>query len=425
MIKLSELSKETLNNHIYYFIHSEGYEILKTLSSNTNIATIEQDFYKGLLIDDNLKLINILTGNPLKLRAFINDKSIMDLLNNEVEDAEMLSKANANLDLIYSRQDDFAELNEEAIDIIINRIVTDLPLVSFSDEIECYRKTKRESKPISKKNKKYLHRDLKKKIIFAKTIAKSVISRFELIFDYDRFVKGNKDWGAYKLVDAIGIRVCPYCNRSFIDIIDSVSGKTRPDIDHFYPKSLYPFLSMSIYNMIPSCGVCNSSFKGKIDFFNTEHCHPYEDSFHDFGKFVLNKDSKIITVDSIINTESSINNLDIVLKPKRDISIEKFNHSKKTFHLEDLYNLHKDCALELLNKSILYSSDRIEDLKKINIANNKILFKDVDFSRLILGNFTKPRKFNLRPLSKFTYDIADEVGLLKTLGIEYKEKVEY
>lgn len=28
-------------------------------------------------------------------------------------------------------------------------------------------------------------------------------------------------------------------------------------LDHFYPKSLYPFFALSLYNLIPVCGTCN------------------------------------------------------------------------------------------------------------------------------------------------------------------------
>ncbi|MFX8327742.1 hypothetical protein ABTL71_18955, partial [Acinetobacter baumannii] len=49
---------------------------------------------------------------------------------------------------------------------------------------------------------------------------------------------------------------CPYCNRSYIYYI-SRRKEIKPQIDHFFPKSKYPFLAMSFYNLIPSCQTCN------------------------------------------------------------------------------------------------------------------------------------------------------------------------
>ncbi len=61
--------------------------------------------------------------------------------------------------------------------------------------------------------------------------------------------------------------MCPYCNRQYISsyeygIDDS---RTTADADHYYPKEQYPILQMNIFNLVPSCNVCNSRTKGKSD----------------------------------------------------------------------------------------------------------------------------------------------------------------
>lgn len=58
------------------------------------------------------------------------------------------------------------------------------------------------------------------------------------------------------------LRVCPYCGMEFIQ----PSGKTKKQIDHFFPKNRYPFLALSYFNLIPSCDTCNESpNKGQRD----------------------------------------------------------------------------------------------------------------------------------------------------------------
>ncbi len=93
---------------------------------------------------------------------------------------------------------------------------------------------------------------------------------YKIIID-EIFEKEYKNWGnrkveysAYKFVETIDLKTCPYCNRNYTFIVDEESGKLRPEIDHFYPKSIYPFLSMSFYNLIPSCPICNHTKSSKI-----------------------------------------------------------------------------------------------------------------------------------------------------------------
>lgn len=66
----------------------------------------------------------------------------------------------------------------------------------------------------------------------------------------------------YDFIDKTQLRVCPYCGMEFI----KPSGKTKQQIDHFFPKGRYPFLALSYFNLIPSCDNCNESpNKGQLD----------------------------------------------------------------------------------------------------------------------------------------------------------------
>ena len=61
------------------------------------------------------------------------------------------------------------------------------------------------------------------------------------LFCYKKLYKEGK-WSRHKLLSLMGIEVCPYCQRNYIS---SYGKKTTADLDHFYPKSLYPFLAFS------------------------------------------------------------------------------------------------------------------------------------------------------------------------------------
>lgn len=100
------------------------------------------------------------------------------------------------------------------------------------------------------------------------------------LFDYGAFAaKGAKHWNAYALCQASSYRLCPYCQLSpALTVYRDRKDKTlRPTLDHFYPKHLYPYLALSLFNLVPSCYACNSSLKGASNFFKHEHLHPLED----------------------------------------------------------------------------------------------------------------------------------------------------
>lgn len=64
-----------------------------------------------------------------------------------------------------------------------------------------------------------------------------------------------------EFVKKLGIRICPYCGRAYIYRVVKQGKKgdvtVKPQLDHFLPKSDYPFLGMNFFNLIPCCTQCN------------------------------------------------------------------------------------------------------------------------------------------------------------------------
>lgn len=60
-----------------------------------------------------------------------------------------------------------------------------------------------------------------------------------------------------------GVYVCAFCDEARIGTRHK--GRLHADIDHFFPKSIYPHLSIHPYNMVPTCHSCNSGAKGQTD----------------------------------------------------------------------------------------------------------------------------------------------------------------
>lgn len=64
--------------------------------------------------------------------------------------------------------------------------------------------------------------------------------------------------------------ICPYCGATEIESICRTHGNGGnafvPPIDHYFPKSKYPFLALEYFNMIPCCQRCNGlPNKGTFD----------------------------------------------------------------------------------------------------------------------------------------------------------------
>ena len=132
-----------------------------------------------------------------------------------------------------------------------------------------------------------------------------------------------------KFIERIKIETCPYCNRNYI-YTSKKKQKIKPEIDHFYPKHLYPILGISYFNLIPSCEPCNGqSAKFKKDPFSERILSPYEIKIEDF------KLSHKINNISIINPLSGKSDVEVFFKPN-----DLIKPNLKTFNLTELYELH-------------------------------------------------------------------------------------
>ncbi|RSM32528.1 hypothetical protein C5B78_02320 [Aeromonas salmonicida] len=192
--------------------------------------------------------------------------------------------------------------------------------------------------------------------------------------------------------------VCPYCNNNKIGIIKKearINGSSLMlfELDHFYPKSMYPFLALSLYNLIPSCHDCNATIKKEKDFTIETHTHPYHESFDDLYKFKVDLQSF---------QDHSTHNLCITKN-----AIKPHDKSAVDFELEARYQLHQSDINSLIQYFMKYrhliNSDRADML--------------YDF---ILGiGVTKEKKAILKKTrSKVLRDILLQMDIQNNLGLE-------
>lgn len=224
-------------------------------------------------------------------------------------------------------------------------------------------------------------------------LKKEIKNILDTILNYEGFYKGKqiekKLWNRHEFVVSLGIRVCPYCNRQYITSYYEDSEKTTADVDHYYPKSLYPFLQMNIYNMIPSCNVCNSKTKRDNDM---RHLYPYIDSSESlcFG----------LLLNSVENMYSGVS--DIFLETNGNFRAE---NSIRVFKLCEIYQAHRREAGEVL-----------DHVKNYAVMNDKYYIKTmgIDFEKEIYNMWFDfmSKTPNDEPLIKLKQDIFKQLTKL-------------
>lgn len=228
------------------------------------------------------------------------------------------------------------------------------------------------------------------------------------VFDYEGFVD-RKRYGAYKLATALAVNVCPYCNRQYTFTLDHAKGRVRPEFDHFLDKATQPYLALSLYNLVPSCHICNSNLKGSEKFSNIRHLNPYTACFKDVLRFSIDitsidfingkRDSFTLSYQPVIGADPTL--------------LRKAKANARVFKHIELYSNHQDLLVELLKKGYYYTASRRQELANILKPDQTPLFSDLnEVNRFVTGIYTYEEDQGKRPMSKLITDIAKELGLL-------------
>lgn len=193
----------------------------------------------------------------------------------------------------------------------------------------------------------------------------SLNAKLEKIFNYDGFAKRHgtsSRGGGIPLMKEIlkHVKYCPYCNADMVYTIqlDKNASPYKSAFDHFFPRSRYPFLALSLYNLLPSCERCNSKFKRDNYTETLATFHPYLHDVDDSTRFVL-----LGITEEIWNRNLANNPLSAHLRTtsfaQGEVQ-ELLDNYQKLFHIDDVYNLlYNDQVLrflqlgKILNKTYL------------------------------------------------------------------------
>jgi hypothetical protein len=192
---------------------------------------------------------------------------------------------------------------------------------------------------------------------------------------------------------------CYFCNLNFINDYQDENEKSKNEftLDHYFDKADYPYLALSLYNLVPSCYTCNSKLK-KTEKINS--LSPTSDKF-DFNekvKFKLFLSSK--------NRNFTIQKPEDIEVPLKENYSEEYKKYIDVFKLNDRYKFHKKEAFELIEKARLYPESRLEEMAKLTNQTK-------DQVKANIFNIPKDNEnLHKRPLSKLIKDISEELKLI-------------
>lgn len=231
--------------------------------------------------------------------------------------------------------------------------------------------------------------------------------------DFGKIVKNVISYEWYRNTDRpafyfskFNLNFCPYCNKDEVQIIKKINLVTGDELtarlyqlDHFYPRSRYPYLSLSFFNLIPGCATCNATLKGEKNFNITTHFNPFHKSFDEHFKFYVNSiipsdpSEILISVNNLTtHDENQIVDFDI---------LKRYNQGATRNILFDLINLFKH---------------RSPKIQRSLLSQFKGLVGNVESSNITLLNSQGvplgPEQINKKYLGKIKRDVCKQMKII-------------
>lgn len=200
-----------------------------------------------------------------------------------------------------------------------------------------------------------------------------------------------------RYIKKLGIKSCIYCNAQYTATVHKDKSTIGAyQIDHFKPKSQYPFLCISFFNLQPCCANCNlwkSDTPVKFNLYTTD--------ISDIDPFSFSLTNKSV-IDYMLYQD--VNKLEIHLN-STDKELLK-NHNT-VFRTQELYVNFNDEAEELLWKCKIYNNTYKELL--VNQFGKLFPHKKNDIQRLLFGFYNNLSDIHKRPLTKLKQDIVRQL----------------
>lgn len=214
----------------------------------------------------------------------------------------------------------------------------------------------------------------------------------------DAFVQGNE-----KILD-----VCPACDGKWNRVMKS---KTYSDVDHYFPKSLYPFLAIHPVNLVPICKECNSQ-KRDIDPIDQHQNEPLVHIFLPYKRSALDHIEIQMKRNVVGSYEVQLLDASCLSTGGSSRRIQNLN---RLLHLQELWE--NDYVREVIKTISFAMGDIGADLGEEKMTQGRVLV--VQRLKQILNDPDKKigrLQFYLLSRSYATYALSnnDEIALLQS-----------
>lgn len=230
-------------------------------------------------------------------------------------------------------------------------------------------------------------------------------------FNYESFRSedyrtGNWCGGALAKKYAERIKYCPYCNAETLYAFewksdDGVLKLAKSAFDHFFTRARYPFLALSLYNLIPCCTRCNSAFKA-------DDCKNILRTAHPFGENVDDKMRFLVLFSSLAAPYSgrSEDLAGIVLAEKQWGCFQPGVCWDRMARISESYSaLYKADAAIYLQRATCFPKSYIEEMKLRLRAKG---FPPANIEKMLFGASLKRSKVDFVRHGKLICDLTDQ-----------------
>lgn len=233
------------------------------------------------------------------------------------------------------------------------------------------------------------------------------------VFNYDDF---SQDRLFSKLIQLLNVSVCPYCNRTFTTTVQKNDGTyhRQNQVDHYAPKSVYPWFALSLANFVPACANCNQKKSDTGEFV----LYPYEESFGNAYRF---RSTPISGFGYLIGQPLSNDEFELRIEkvpgipetedPDFSAYRKRVQNSINRLGLDVLYReCHNEYVIGIYKQHYVFNDDYIDSLMKSfpHLFNNKD-----DVRKLLYLKDFDTNSLGKVPLSKLTHDIDEEITFQK------------
>lgn len=182
-----------------------------------------------------------------------------------------------------------------------------------------------------------------------------------------------------------------------------IQNKNHFTLDHVLPQSLYPYLSLCLFNLTPSCYSCNSKLKKDAKIYSSiSEIKSISPTGID-GVFDLN--FKIYFKEGFDknNLPDTANEYSIKIDSAHKEYIKRLN-------LQGRYNFHKDISFELIDKRKRYSDSQIQEIITL-FGEKNIEINEIQLKKEIFGSVIFEEDSNTQ-FEKYKKDIAKQLDIL-------------